>query len=63
MANMSYCRYENTSNDLYDCVEAIHDGKTTDLNSYEKNGLRRIIKMAHEIVEMDEDGHFEHLSE
>jgi hypothetical protein len=25
MANMSYCRYENTSNDLSDCVDDLQD--------------------------------------
>ena len=25
MANMSYCRYENTANDLKDVVDALHN--------------------------------------
>ncbi len=25
MANMSYCRFENTANDLKDCVWALND--------------------------------------
>lgn len=25
MSNMSYCRFQNTSKDLYDCCEAVED--------------------------------------
>ena len=28
MSNMSYCRFENTSNDLEDCVGAMAEAKT-----------------------------------
>ena len=30
MANMSYCRFENTARDLRDCVQAIENGEHTD---------------------------------
>ena len=61
MSNMSYCRFENTSRDLYDCVEAIQHGEADpdELSENEKAGLRRIIKHARTIVEMDERGDFE----
>ena len=39
MGNMSYCRFENTARDLRDCVNAIHNGETDELNEYEKSGL------------------------
>ena len=39
MANMSYCRFENTLRDLQDCVNAINRGETDELNEYEKSGL------------------------
>ena len=40
MSNMSYCRFNNTSKDLGDCLDAIENGAhTEDLNSYERNGL------------------------
>jgi hypothetical protein len=29
MANMSYCRMENTASDLKDCVDAIENGEYT----------------------------------
>ena len=28
MANMSYCRFWNTSHDMEDCIEALYDGAT-----------------------------------
>lgn len=51
MANMSYCRFENTSRDLEDCVDAIHNGKIYNLNNYERKGLIRLVELATEIVE------------
>ena len=42
MANMSYCRFENTARDLRDCVQAIENGEhTDDLSSYEKGGQKK----------------------
>ena len=51
MANMSYCRFENTSRDLEDCIDAIHNGKIYGLNQYERKGLIRLVELATEIVE------------
>jgi len=61
MANMSYCRFENTANDLRDCmdhfdeeVEPIHDEDVdvdTEYLSIEEGRARdSIIAMAEEIV-------------
>jgi predicted phage gp36 major capsid-like protein len=55
MGNMSYCRFENTAADLRDCLSAIHRGETDDLSSYEINGLKNIMDMANELVEMEDD--------
>ena len=55
MSNMSYCRFENTSNDLSECLDAIYNGETDELNDYEQRGLRRILEIAKEIVGMEED--------
>lgn len=30
MGNMSYCRFENTSSDLYDCVDALSNMEMRD---------------------------------
>ena len=54
MGNMSYCRFENTARDLRDCVNAIDNGETEDLNNYEKSGLADILKLAEYIVDMEE---------
>ncbi len=51
---MSYCRFENTARDLRDCVNAIHNGETDELNEYELEGLTDILELCKEIVE-DED--------
>jgi len=51
---MSYCRFENTSRDLMDCVEAINDGKTENLNSYETDGLETLLRLCKEIVDQEE---------
>ena len=53
MANMSYCRFENTARDLGDCVRALLQGETEDLNQYELNGLAKILEYAHEIVQSE----------
>ena len=55
MANMSYCRFENTANDLADCISAIERGEIEDLNSYELNGLTRLLEMAEDIIQMEEE--------
>ena len=55
MGNMSYCRFENTASDLRDCLNAIHRGEINDLSSYEINGLKSIMNMASELVEMEDD--------
>jgi len=54
MGNMSYCRFENTANDLADCVSALMRNETEDLNHYELNGLARILEYANDIVDMED---------
>ena len=54
MSNMSYCRFENTARDLRDCVDAIRNGETDELNQYELEGLQEILNLANTIVN-DED--------
>ena len=55
MSNMSYCRFENTSDDLQDCLNAIYNGETEDLNEYEQRGLKQILKISKLIVQMEDD--------
>ncbi len=54
MGNMSYCRFENTANDLADCVSAIHRGDTQELNTYEVQGLRRLLDLCNDIIDEEE---------
>ena len=55
MGNMSYCRFENTARDLGDCLDAIENGKTDDLSSYEKDGLRNLLDYCETIFFMKEE--------
>jgi hypothetical protein len=57
MANMSYCRFENTTRDLDDCIEAIQDHyeQCTDLNRYEIQALQRLLEQAEEIIDLSEE--------
>ena len=52
MANMSYCRFENTARDLRDCLQAIENGETDDLCSYERDGLEQLLSDCEEIFHM-----------
>ena len=51
---MSYCRFENTARDLQDCLNAINRGEINELNDYEQEGLRDILEMCNEIIDMEE---------
>ncbi len=46
MSNMSYCRFENTANDLEDCIEAIENEEINDLGVFEVQGLQRLLEQA-----------------
>jgi len=51
MANMEYCRYENTAEDLKDVVNTLHGsdcGET--LSEYEQQGLYKILDLAYEVI-------------
>ena len=55
MANMSYCRYENTSRDLADVVNALYDSYVdVDLDHYETRGLESILELSKEVVRMED---------
>ena len=48
MSNMSYCRFENTLHDLWDCEEHIND---LDLSKKEWSARNSLIKTCKYIVE------------
>tara|TARA_R100000742_G_C4167660_1_gene7044 strand:- start:253 stop:444 length:192 start_codon:yes stop_codon:yes gene_type:complete len=48
---MSYCRFENTSRELRDVVDAIHESDCNDdLSRYEQDGLEEILDLAYEVI-------------
>jgi len=54
MSNMSYCRFENTSSDLQDCVSAMEEAETLkemDLSTYELSAMKRMAQTAQEFLE------------
>ena len=55
MPNMSYCRFENTVMDIRDCINAIEEGDTDSLSSYEENALREFKELGDEIKRLDID--------
>ena len=54
MANMSYCRFQNTSMDLGDCVDALENHWDLDLSADEINGLENLLADARNIVDMED---------
>jgi len=55
MANMSYCRFENTVRDMRDCINAIEDKETDELSNYEVNALSEFLDLAREITNLDHE--------
>ena len=55
MANMSYCRFENTVNDMQDCIYAIEEGDTSELSSSEVRALEEFLDLAREITNLEYD--------
>ena len=54
MGNMSYCRFENTANDLADCVYALADRDVEDLSSYEIRGLKDLLEYAKHLLDHED---------
>jgi hypothetical protein len=52
MGNMSYCRFENTGNDLADCVEN-WESDDEDFSDTEQQAKDKIIELAREIVSIE----------
>ena len=48
---MSYCRMQNTAQDLQDCIYAIEEGEYNDeISRSEQYALQEILELAHYIV-------------
>ena len=55
MANMSYCRYENTSKALQDCVDTLmYSDCGEDLSVYEVDALAQIQLLAMDIINLQD---------
>ena len=54
MSNMSYCRFQNTSMDLGDCLDALENHWDLDLSTDEVNGLESLLADAKELVCMED---------
>jgi len=55
MANMSYCRFENTSRDLSDCVEYLYEQNTLkNLGKSEKRYAKELLQDCLDLVELAE---------
>ena len=48
---MSYCRFENTTRDMEDCVEELRERTLDDLNEDELRSLGSFLDLAKEIVD------------
>lgn len=48
MPNMSYCRFENTVNDLQDCYDSMHEKLE---EGFEKDARKRFIRLCVDIAE------------
>ena len=55
MAYMSFCKFEMTAQELSNCLDAIYDGDINELSPEEIYGLKSILDMAKNIVDMEED--------
>jgi len=56
MANMSYCRFENTYHDLKDCYEALNEADSLEsleqtVNEYEKKFIQKLVELCKDIVD------------
>ena len=53
MSNMSYCKFENTFNDLNDCLTSLENYSIEELeenaSTYEKPYIRKLINLCTEI--------------
>lgn len=57
MPNMSYCRFENTSNDIQDCIDALEEENwdfeqmIVDASDTEAEGMRDFVRLCREVTE------------
>jgi hypothetical protein len=54
MANMSYCRFENTYHDLLDCLQNISEETNDRDERFRKHMIKTLVEMV-EMCESEED--------
>ena len=58
MANMSYCRFQNTVQDLQDCFnaidEALENGEPMDLSADEQRAFQRMFNLMEDMMPLME---------
>ena len=50
MSNMSYCRFENTYNDLLDCYDSLVNDDTDDMSVYEEQAKQNLVRLCKDIA-------------
>lgn len=52
MPNMSYCKFQNTADDLEDCFKAMEENNfdVENLSESERRGYEKLIELCNEIV-------------
>jgi len=53
MANMGYCRFQNTEKDLRDCLDSILDGD--ELSEEEEEAKNSLVDICQEILDATSD--------
>lgn len=55
---MSYCRFENTSTDLGDCLEAVESGRFIDpetTSDYEIDGITELLDLCKRFIQYEDE--------
>ena len=63
MANMSYCRFENTLNDLNDCLNEMENGIENTLSRTESRSFAELVEICRLISERFGDADYYELIE
>lgn len=63
MANMSYCRFENTSSDFADCIRALREEGITDLSRSERQAAEHMVEQARKFIALMEEAAYDEVDE
>lgn len=55
MGNMSYCRFQNTANDLEDCIDELFSYGVVDMSMSELKALKKMMGMARDILDYTDE--------